>query len=437
MKELKDVVALVYDHGLFAVPFAQKLAERCKHVYVTTPWQKGFSTINDSILGDGFADIERVDDVWQVSGDVDLFCFPDIQNGWLQLELERQGKNVWGSRHGDRQELNRQLFLRTLKETGLDVPKHEIVTGLTELEKVLRDKEDCYLKISKYRGSMETTHWRSWSLDKELLALWRLRFGPAGDHLPFLVFDNIDTPLEIGGDTYCVDDKWPGTMLHGIEWKDEGYFAAVTKREDMPEQVQHVMEAFAPVLGKQRYRNQFSMEIRVKGDKAFFIDPTCRGGLPSTASQLELWENFADIVWHGANGELLEPVIAEIDGEKARYSAECVVKMRGDKTMWGVTEVPPELKRWMKCSNVCMIDGHHCFPPDEQGGSATGWLVAIGATPEETIQRMNEQADLLPDGMSANTECLAYVLKEIHQEEDKGIEFGKQTVPEPEVVLQD
>jgi hypothetical protein len=431
MKELKDVVALVHDHGLFLVPLAQKLAESCKHVYVTSPWETGFSTLNAAILGDGYDNIDRVDDLWAVKGEVDLFCFPDIQHAGLQLELESQGKAVWGARRGDRQELLRELFLKTLADLGLEVPPHAVRVGLTELGKYLKEKEDCFIKISKYRGSLETTHWRSWALDKELLALWAVRFGPAGEHIRFLVFDKIDTPLEIGGDTYCVDGRWPGQMLHGIEWKDESYFAAVTEREAMPEQIQEVMAAFGPVLGRERYRNQFSMEIRVKDDVGYFIDPTCRGGLPSTGSQLEVWKNFAEIVWAGANGELVEPEAA------AKFAAECILTMKGDKTMWGVTDIPPALRRWMKLSNVCEIDGHACFPPDESQGHAIGWLVATGDTPQETIARMNAQADELPDGINANTECLAYVLKEIHEEEAAGIQFTEQTVPEPAAALDD
>ena len=433
MKPVSDVVFCIVDHGLFAVPWAQRLAKEAKHVYLHTPWEEGFSTINKAIIGDGFAGIERCNDIWKIKNKVDCFVFPDIQHSGLQLELESQGFPVWGARAGDSQELDRELFLKTLKRVGLEVPEHEVVTGLPALRQALRDKEECYIKISFYRGSLETTHFRSWHLDKELLDLWGLRFGPAGDHIRFLVFESIDTPLEIGGDTYCIDGQWPSLMLHGVEWKDEAYFASVSKREEMPEQLQEVMEAFGPVLGEKRYRSQWSMECRVEieGEKrSFFIDPTCRGGLPSTGSQLELWKNWPEIVWAGAHGELVDPEPA------AKFSAESILTIKGDKTQWGVTEIPPELEQWIKLSNACEIEGRTCFPPDDSGSHAIGWLVAIGDTPEETIKKMNEQADLLPSGLNANTECLAYVLQEIHTAEEQGIEFSKQETPPPEIVLE-
>lgn len=429
MKESKDIIALVYDNGLFGVQMAQRLAQEYKHVYLHTPWERGFSTINEAVIGAGFADIERCNDIWKVKDDMDLFVFPDICHSGLQLELEQQGFAVWGARHGDAQELNRELFLKTLKKVGLQVPPHTVIQGLTNLRVFLKEKEDCFIKISTYRGSLETTHWRSWSMDKWLMDLWGVKFGPVGDHIPFLVFDKIDTPLEIGGDTYCIDGAWPDYMLHGVEWKDEGYFASVVKRDKMPQPLQDVMEAFSAEFKKVRYRNQFSMEVRIKGDdEAYFIDPTCRGGLPSTGSQLCVWKNFPDIIWNGANGILVQPEPA------AKFTAEAILTIKRKKELWGVTEIPDELKPWIKLSLCCEVDGAICFPPDDDGNQV-GWLVAMGDTPEETIAAMNEHADALPDGLSANTESLAYVLKEIHEEEKQGIEFSTQPIPEPAIVL--
>jgi len=71
--------------------------------------------------------------------------------------------------------------------------------------------------------------------DSGILDVWAVRFGPAQNMVRFIVCEPIDTPLEIGGDTYCVDGQWPSLMLHGDEKKDKGYIGTVTKREDMPE----------------------------------------------------------------------------------------------------------------------------------------------------------------------------------------------------------
>ena len=431
MKETKEVVACVCDHSLFGVPIAKRLAQGMKKLYVFSEWEEGFSTVNKAIVGDGFEDITRCHDIWEIKDEVDLFVFPDVQRAGLQLELESQGKAVWGSRRGDLFELDREVFLSALEDEGLDVPPHEAIKGLNRLRGFLKDKEDYYIKVSLFRGSFETCHFRSWKLDEGLLDLFAVRLGPCKELLTFLCFPNIETPLEIGGDTYVVDGQWPNLQLHGVEWKDRSYLGAVTKHEDMPKQLRQVMNTFGPLLGKHRYRNQWSMEVRVKGQESYFIDATCRMGLPSTASQLELWENWPDIVWHGANGQLIQPKAS------GKYSAEAIVTMKGDPQEWRTVEVPKELGRWLKCGDCFEHDGLLVFPAsDTPGGDDVGWLVAIGDTPEETIRNINRNADALPDGMDANVECLTYVIKEIHEAAKSGIKFGYLPVPSPAVVVQ-
>lgn len=428
MKPLSEITALVVDHGLF-LPTARKLAETYKRVLYYTPWEEGFAKIGPCILGDGFPDVERCDDIWSVKNDVDLFCFFDIQHAGLQIELESQGRSVWGPRNGDSLELNREKFHKVLGEVGLDVPPFKRIIGLTKLRDHLAKVEDKYIKISKYRGSHETWHWRDWSLDETMLDVLAVRFGPAKELIPFLVFDAIPTDLEIGVDTYMVDGRWPDTMLHGIEAKDKAYFSSVTKRDEMPDQVQDVLNAFSPVFEKYRSRTQFSAEIRVAGDKAYFIDSTIRGGLPSTASQIELWGNFAEIVAAGADGVLIEPE------PTAMFSCEAILTTKIEKHAWATVEVPKALQKWMKLSTCCEIDGRVCFPKDEDQGDAIGWLVAIGNTPDEALENIKEYADLLPPGVTAHTDSLIDVLKNIHTGEEEGIEFTRKPIPEPEEVI--
>src|SRR6516162_523744 len=145
MKEHKDVVACVVDFGMVGVPIAQRLARQpngFKRVYLFQEWEEDYSTLNRAIQGEGFGDITRIADLWSVKNEVDLFVFPDVQRAGLQQELERQGKAVWGSRSGDVQELDREQFLSTLREVGLEVPPHNVVQGLNALRSFLRDKED-------------------------------------------------------------------------------------------------------------------------------------------------------------------------------------------------------------------------------------------------------------------------------------------------------
>jgi hypothetical protein len=424
MKSVENLTVLIYDHGLF-VSIAQRMRHACKRVLYHHPWEKGFSTLNDHIIGDGFEGIELCEDIWKVKKEVDLWIFPDIQHSGTQLELESQGFAVWGGRNGDDIELNRIKFHRILKEVGLPVPKFVVVKGLANLRAHLDDKTDKYIKISKYRGTMETWHWRDKMLDSGRLDALAVKLGPSQDKLPFLVVDAIDCEVEVGGDMYGVDGMWPSLMFHGDEAKDRCYLGAVTEREKMPPELQDIMAAFSPVLKTERYRNQFSIETR----DGRFIDPTCRAGLPSNVSQLKTWSNMPDIFWAGAHGELVEPVPAYL------FSVECILSLKGKKEEWGKIRVEGDVADACHFASCCEIDGAICFPPDGHEGDDVGWIQAGADTPEDAIEKIKELAGNLPDGLSAATEDLVGLLENIHKGEKAGIEFSEHKVPEPELAV--
>lgn len=426
--DFKDKTVLVFDHGFF-LPVARRLAQDFGRVLYYTPWEQAYPKLNEGIIGAGFGEMTRCNDFWPIKDEIDLFVFPDIYHAGLQAELRAQGHRVWGAGNGMKLEIDREFFLNKLNELGLAVPPHKVVVGISNLAAYLKDKKDQYIKISKWRGSWETKHWRGWDEDANKLDQWAVHFGGMKEYVRFLVFEPIDTELEIGGDSYCVGGRWPRTMLHGIEKKDEAYLAAVTPYREMPEPLTRIMEAFSPFLAKNRYACQWSMEVRVTQDDAFFIDATTRGGLPSTGSFLNA-KNVADIFYHGADGDLVE-----IDyGYK--FAAECMVKIKGDPDAWASVIIPDELKPFWKVYDCCELDGKIWFPADQKTIDETGWLCVTGDTPTEVARRMNELADALPDGADACVESLADILREIPEEEDAGIKFSDEPLPPPEVVLE-
>ncbi len=246
----------------------------------------------------------------------------------------------------------------------------------------------------------------------------------------FICFPEIETELEIGADTYNVGGRWPSTMLHGIERKDEAYFSAVTQRDKMPEQLLPIMEAFSPFLAEVGYACQWSMECRVTKDANYFIDATTRGGLPSTQSFLAA-SNVPEIIWSGAHGELVEP------DYPFKFSAECMVKVAGTDRAWETIVLDDELKQHIGFQDCCEVSGQTWFPADEEKPiTEIGWLCATGDTPTEVAQRMNELADMLPDGADAAVEALADVIREVEAEQQQGIKFTNLPMPDPEVVLE-
>ncbi|HUD74399.1 MAG TPA: hypothetical protein VMQ76_04945 [Terracidiphilus sp.] len=428
--DISNACFCVCDHGFF-VPLALRLAETgARVIYHNLAWAKSNPTLSDGIIGDGFENIECVLDLWDIKKEVDAFVFPDVGHMGLQKELASQGFPVWGAKDGMRLETDREFFMKKLDELGLDVPPFQKVIGLTALAKYLIPRRDIWIKISRWRGSWETKHWRSYKEDGGKLDNWAVLFGGAKEMIIFLCFDKIETKLEIGSDTYNVDGQYPSLVLHGIEKKDEAYFSAITKRDKLPPEILTIMEAFQPWLKKKKYRNQWCMEIRVTEHEAYFLDATPRGGLPSTGSQLMAMSNLPEVILRGASGEFVE---AEYN---CKFTAECMVKIHGETNTWETLDIPRELRPYLMLSDCCEIKGQTWWPGGNDELEDLGWLVATGDTPTETLHLMNHLADLLPDGANACVEALADIIREVEEMEANGIPFTDEPMPEAEIVLE-
>lgn len=432
MKPVTDATALVIDSGLF-LPFAQHLSgdDGFKHVWYWSPCIRGFPTLNECIVGEGFDEVERVQDYWDVLKLADAVVFPDIQRSGLQLYLDGIGKPVFGSRDADRLEVDRGHFLRVLGELGLDVPKYTVVRGITKLRQVLRDKEDCYLKISFYRGSMETKHWRNWDQDEHVLDELAVKFGPAKDTIDFYVVDAIHTDIEDGSDQYCIDGKYPETVIHGVEAKDKAYIAFAQPFKELPEYLLEIYSVFAPMLRNASYRNFISSEVRVKGNKSFFIDPCMRLASPAGETMVKLFSNLPEIVWAGAHGELVQPELA------ADVAVECVLTSKSDKKSWSVLDLPAKAREWVMAGQSCEIDGKLCFPPDGSDDEEAGWLLGLGDTVDEAVDDLKKHLEWLGDApVTCHTEALLDLVAEIREAEAEGITFTDGQVPKPAEVVE-
>jgi hypothetical protein len=428
MKDTSDIVACVADHGLF-VHVARRLAREFKKVYYFSPIERSFPTVRD-LYGDGFENVTPVDSIWQVKSKCDLFVFPDIGFADEQTELISQGYPVWGARYADSLESDRGKFLKVLAGTGLPVPEYQVIHGLTALREHLRPIEDRYVKISRYRGDFETFHYRDWRQDESTLDIFAVRFGPWKEKIDFYVFEPIDTEIEDGIDTYCVDGQWPEMVIHGVEAKDKAYMGSFQKLSDTPEEVRCVNEAFGPVFGSYGYRSFFSTEVRItKNKESYFIDPTCRFGSPPSQVMCEMIGNLGEIMWMGANGILVKPKPA------AQFGVQALVPI--DRSDWAVMDILDELDQWFKVGYCSKIDGRVCVPPDENGPSEIGWLVGIGDTPKEAIEHLRENVELLPDGLHCEFHALADLLKEAEVAEEAGMPLSDVPMPKPESVIAD
>lgn len=430
--KLSDLTCCVVDKGVF-VHVAQHLADTFKTVYYWSPWEEAFPMVAKGIVGDGYREnLIRVSNFWDVKDETDLFVFTDVGFAGEQRELIRQGFPVWGHHGADVLETNRGKFLDTLGELGLDVPEHERIVGLTSLKEHLRGKTDKYIKISKWRGDWETFHWRSFEEDEVHLDCHAYQLGPVKELITYYVFEPIKTEIEDGTDSYCINEQWPKRCIHGMERKDKAYLCALQEMDKVHQRVREINVAFGPVLRNEfGMKGPFSTEVRLTEDKALFIDPTVRFGSPPSQIQFKLISNWAEIIWHGANGVCVEPEEAEkgkIIGAQVRIMAD------KEKEEWATMMIPEELKPFVCSSFSCQVNGIIRVAPNPLP-DWMGWLTATGETIEEAIETLKERKELLPDGLDCDINPLANLLAEAKEAELKGVKMTNQQLPEPAEAL--
>ena len=430
--KMTDIVACVVDHGRF-VHVARTLGKAYGKVYYTSQEERDCPLARECCVGTGFEEIERVDSLWQVKDECDVVVFPDIGFAAEQKELRSQGVPVWGCGGAGELESDKMKFLDAICDTDLPCPKYKVIHGLTNLCLFLRDEEDKYIKVSKYRGDFETLHWTSWEEMEGVLDSYAVRFGCLKEHIDFFVFDPIDTEIEDGIDTWRVGGKWPETVLHGMECKDKAYIGILQKLAELPDEVKCVNEAFGPILDKLSSGGslKFSTEVRIteKGE-SFFIDPTCRFGSPPSQGECALITNLPEIIYQGALGVMVEP---ESEDE---FVAQAFLTCDGDRDEWKAISVDDELDDAIKGGFCCKVDGKIALPPiTEYHSSEVGYLVATGKTMKDAVERLRELKDKLPCCLKCEFNSLADILKEIHEAEESGMPFTDTIVPEPEEII--
>jgi len=431
MKPVEQITACVIDRGTF-FPIAERLARDYKRVLYHKPDGEPFVTVGRECLGAGLPEVEYVEDFWEFKNEIDLFVFPDCADWGLQKELERQGFPVWGSKDSGKLEQYRGRWIEFCQKNGLPMPRTDTVRGLTNLKRFLDEHrgEKWFVKISRFRGDMETWEAKTPQQIANKLDYLSLRFGPLREHVLFYVQQGVETDIEAGTDTYDIHGQWPDDIILGYEKKAESYFATVKPRKSLPDVLWSGNEAVEDMMRDCRYANFVSSEIRVKDDTGYWLDPCFRMPSPAGEEQLEMYANFDEIVWNGAQGILVQPQWA------AKFCGEAVIAYNGDRDTWKSVEVPEEISRWIKLYAAAYADGVFHFPPC-QDHDAIGCAVAIGNNPNDVLENLKGLAEAMKDQpVTLRIEPMADLFTEIEKAETEGIAFTKKEMPQPADVLE-
>ena len=377
--DLKTKAVAVYDYGLF-VELAARLARDFGKVYYYSPWKSSFPTSNLALVGKGLPDVERVENFWDIKEDCDLFVFPDVYDGDIQMELESQGYAVWGARKGEEMELDRVGMMEWMKKAGLPIPNYTVVTGLPDLRKYLKSNKDVWVKVSKYRGDFETFKSEDYDLSEPKLDELEWKLGAKKYWEEFVVVQSLDNCVEIGYDGYTVDGQFPGSAICGIEIKDLGYVAMFKEYDKFAKEVKDFNTAIAPLLKKYNYKGFFSTELRVdKKRDAYMIDFCAREGSPPSELYQEMFSNLSEVIWHGAHGVMVDPI------SDFAYSAEILLHSQWADKNWQAVDFPRELRDKIKFRNLTVYKDKYYIVPQSVGLPEIGAVVGFGETLDAAI----------------------------------------------------
>ena len=426
---LKNRSCMIVGGGLF-LHIAEAMTRYFGKVYYYNPrWNaEEFLDSKTMYMGDGLPGVTACRDFWKTVPGVSLFIFPDIYNGDLQLELVRRGYNVWGSRYAEDMELDRWHFKQTtLKDAGMPVQPMKRIIGMTKLREYLQenDGKTKYIKVSATRGDIESRKHTHYAISRSWLDELCYKQGPLVDDMEFIIEDPIEAELEVGYDGFVVDGLFPTTAVYGVEMKDAGYFGSVMPYADLPEPLLYTNAKLANVLKQYKYRGFYSNEIRVgKDGKFYYLDPTCRAGSPPSQVMMELFSNWGEMMYAGAQGALIAPKpVAKYGILAFIYSERC------DKE-WCAYKYPDKWAQWYKFSYSYVIDGVRYTGPQFSGMSAMGSIVAVDDDPMRCIEKLKDYADALEgDCLDVRLDSVVRAVKEIAECEKEGYDFGKKEVP--------
>jgi hypothetical protein len=434
MKDVGEVTACVVDMGTFC-SVAERLAQDMKQVYYWSPWEQEYLDVRSCIIGSGLETVIRLDDFLDpaVLDTIDLFIFPDTNFSGLQRHLRALGKAVWGANGASELELYRTYFLDVLAEVGLPIIRSERIVGVTALAEYLKEHDNKWIKVNRFRGNVETFHHRDYNHSVRTLDNLAVIFGGAKEQIVFVVQDEIESDMELGYDGWCIDGSFPSKSFQGYEKKNELYLGSVLAARQLPDEIRVVNEAMAGILREYSYRSWWATEIRVAGGIPYFIDPTPRMPGQTGEHQLETCTNFADVIWQGANGNLIEPEFAWNFAAEATLHYDVDTKDPTISDEWKTLHIPDRALRWVKLYHYCKVDGVYQFPA--KNTDEVGVVIGVGNSVEESIEHLSENLAILKDlPVHANTGGFTSLLESIEEAEKAGLPFGGK-IPKPEKVI--
>ncbi len=385
MSKLSNKTCLVWDWGLFTEQ-AARLARDLAKVYYYVPWESAFPKIENSLIGQDFDGLIRVSDFWKYVDKVDFIFIPDNLTGGLVEFLKAKGYKVAGPGQAEILELNRVFGRKIQKNLGLPTQKTFVLKGLQNLREFLRkSKEQYFVKLNTFRGTIETFRHIDWESSEPLLDHIAYETGPEQHILEFLAEEILDG-IESGGDHIFFENEILYPTMYGFELKGAGYIGKIVNENEYPKVLKIIDDKLKVILQKLNYRFFYSTEVIVTKDKkSYLIDPCIRLAAPVvSALQTEIIENYTEVVYGLATGEKVIPKY------KAKYGGGVAFESEWAQNHWLKVSFPKELRQWIKFRMASKFgDAYYAVP----GFTSICSIIAIGNSPEEVIEQVKERSE--------------------------------------------
>lgn len=433
MIDLSTKTICFIDNGLF-FSFCQLIARAFKKAYYYSPYASAFVHSRVLTVGRGFPDIEKTRTPLALadSGKIDLFACFDLFHDDLQVHLAKQGHRVWGARWGEELELFRWETRQVLKDVGLPTLPAEHVVGMKALRSYLKANKDKWIKNSMNNGGradMETWHHETYDLSEPRLDQFEYDLGALKHVYEFIVEDSYPKAVEIGFDGFCIDGQYPSVAMTAYEVKGVGMIGTLVNYPQLSAPVRTVNEKLAPIFKGYDYRGFLSTEIRWgKEKKPYLIDPCCRAGSPSNELLQCMIGNWPEIVWHGAEGKVIQPK------QLYKFGAVAMAYAEQSGTNWQAVNYPKSIEQWVKMRNPTIIEGQRYAVPQGQPQNIAG-IVGAGNTLEDAIQMMVDNAKQVKgDRVTIELGSIDKAIDVIEKGREYGIDFTHDRLPDAETL---
>lgn len=425
MIDLSKKTACVIDNGT-TIEVAIRLSKDFGKVYYTTLARDAFARMNKEFIGVGIENIHvisqaetpGISDIWDLLDEIDIFVFPDINFGELQLHLESLGKRVFGSRDGEQLENDRIFCKEAMEEVDLAVLPYKTLIGTEALREYLKKHDNVWIKISKFRGIFETFKSKNYRISESELDRLDVKLGPFRKTTEFIVEDDFPDSIEIAYDGPCVDGIYASKSLIGVEVKDLGYIARFLDNSKFPKEVTEWNSKMSSYFKNYRYRNFIGPEIRInKKRKSYMTDFAARHGNPPSPVYMEFYSNYSEFIWLASEGKLIDLIPYKDYEWAAQVSMTCVDASKYETPL----EFPDKIRQFVKLKYCTKRGKTYSIIPQFNEDDKIGDLIGMGKTLEDAFEMIEENAKLIESsGVDFNLDAIDLAIKEM----DKIREFG-------------